>query len=152
MRKILLASSLLWLMAGSGPAPAQGLNITVDTREPVTHLEPEQWAGLMRRFVNAGPLVGTPLVDVINASGDTIVAITCDRWQLVGNQPYIKTNPHSLPPWSVTEISADGFDGYCKGGVSGMSSAGDVYKGLLNAPDGTFSNSTFITFSPRSRQ
>ena len=150
MRKTLFTCVAVATIALTGAANAQ-LNITVNTKEPLTGLDSDKWAYLMRNSVDATTVIGTPRVYIVNATPDDLT-VNCDKWVLVGNKPYIKENPHALHPWKVTEISAEGFDGYCKNGVVGLSSGGDAYKGKLNAADGTFTNSTFITFSLAGKQ
>lgn len=150
MRSLLFASIAVVSMAFTGAANAQ-LNISVNTKEPMTGLDSDKWAYLERNSIDATTLIGTPRVYIVNATPDDLT-VNCDKWVLVGNKPYIKDNPHTLHPWKVTEISAEGFDGYCKTGVVGLSSGGEAYKGKLNAADGTFTNSTFITFSLSSKQ
>jgi hypothetical protein len=155
MRKsIMVAIAIIGISIAAAPAFAQ-LNITVNTKEPVTGLEADVWAGMVRKFVNAAPIIGKPDVYIINATQEYIVAVNCGKWELVGNKPYIDDNPKSLPPWSVTYVGAKGFDGYCGTGTNalvGMSAAGDNYNGVLNASDKSFTNSTFVTFSPKNKQ
>lgn len=150
MRSLLFASVAATCVTFAGVANAQ-LNIAVDTKNPMTGLDSDKWGYLMRNSIDATTVIGTPRIYIINATPDDIT-VNCDKWVLVGNKPYIKDNPHILHAWKVTEISADGFDGYCKTGVVGLSSGGEAYKGKLNAADGTFTNSTFITFTVSGKQ
>ena len=143
MRKSIIIGACIAALACAG-AQAQSLNLTVDNREPVTHLDSATWGGMMRRFIDARGLIGKPEVYVVNATPNEMW-LKCDKWTLVGNQPYIKTNPTSLRPWTVTLISAEGFDGYCKNGVTGLSSNGEIFQGILSAGNGNFSESTFVS-------
>ena len=147
MRKYLLAAAIVALPY---VAHAQ-LNLSVSTKEPVTGLGSDTWASLAKGVVDATGLIGKDEVFLVNATPYDLV-VNCDKWVLVGANPYITDNPHSLRPWKVTEIETKGFDGYCKNGLFAMAGNGDTYKGTLNAADGTFSNSTFITFSARTKQ
>ena len=102
----------------------------------------------MENGVNAKPLIGKEAVYMVNATGGALV-VKCDKWTLVGNQPYIKTNPADLPAWTVTFVPMDGFDGYCAKGFKALAATGATYTGSLNA--GTVSDTTFVVFSPANR-
>jgi hypothetical protein len=149
MRKLIvsyLAAVLLCTpIVLSSSAHAQ-LKLTVNQNEPITGLDSATWAEMMTRFVNAKPLIGKDNVYIVNATPYEVPQLTCGRWTLVGNKPYITDNPTTLPAWSVTEISTKGFDGYCKEGVFGQSAMGTTLRGALSAADGSFTNSTFIIF------
>ena len=147
MRLLTTASFMAALCVSSAQAQ---LNIKVNTNDPLTGLPPEQWIILMTTEVNARPIIGKEAVYMLNATGIEMV-VNCGKWTLVGNSPYIKGNPASLPPFSVTYVDTEGFDGYCKDGVKGLSTTGSVYNGRLNSADGSFTNSTFIIFSEHSR-
>ena len=143
MKKLLSAAALLALTASVAYAQ---LDLHVDNREPMTKLDGPTWTTMIKRFVNAKPIIGVDAVYMVNPTADVIGAVNCGKWQLVGSKPYITGNPTELPPWSVTYVGTHGFDGYCKNGVDGTTTGGDVRHGLLNAADGTFSGSTFIVF------
>lgn len=147
LRHVLTATAML---VAASAAHAQ-LNIKVNTNDPLTGLPPDQWIVLMTTEVNAKPIIGKEEVFMLNATGTELV-VNCGKWSLVGNQPYIKGNPSSLPPFSVTHVPTTDFDGYCKEGVKAMSPTGAAYIGRLNSADGSFTNSTFVTFSAASRQ
>ena len=135
----------------SVPASAQGFKFQQDAgTEPHTKLQSDDWAMMMQTFINAKPIIGKPEIYVVNATPYEMI-VMCDKWVLVGDKPYIKTNPHSLPAWSVTLVNAEGFDGYCKNGITGQASNA-IYQGMLNAADHSFSDSTFATFSDRTRR
>ena len=143
-----LTLTALALLAAA-PASAE-LAIHVNNNDPLTGLPPDQWIVMMTTEVNARPLIGKEDVYMLNATGTELV-VNCGKWTLVGNKPYIEGNPNVLPPFSATYVATNGFDGYCKDGVKGLSPTGAVYTGALNAADGSFTNSTFIVFSPTSR-
>jgi hypothetical protein len=149
MRKILLAAGLLCGLLAT--AQAQQVQMKTNLNDPVTGLEAETWATMARKIIDAKSIVGKPLVYMVNATSDELT-VNCDRWELVGSKPYIKGNPNLLRPFSVTLVAVDGFDGYCKNGVVAQTVTGELYQGSLNAPDQSFSNSTFITFSSRTKR
>jgi len=152
MRKILLAAAALIGMAElTIPSPAHAqLNIEVNTVDPLTKLPPDKWIYLMTHAVNAANLIGENSVYVVNATGETIQAVTCRGYYLVGPKPYITNNktvaaPSNLPPWTVTIIPSEGFDTYCTAGVDGHGTS-NSYHGTLNAADHSFGLSTFVVF------
>jgi len=147
MRKVIMFV-FLTLCAFSTSAFAQ-LDITTDNRDPLTKLSADKWVYVMTHEINGTVLLGKPEVYMLNPNSESLT-ISCDKWQLVGPTPYksVSNNPHEIPAWKMTQISTDGFDGYCKNGVVGMSSSGARFVGSLVSVDGTFSNATFITMLP----
>ena len=133
------------LALGAGAAHAQ-LHTNSNTADPLTGLPVDQWTYLMTHAVNGAAVVGKPEVFMVNPTGESLT-VNCGKWVLVGGKPYIEGNPTVLPPWSVTVVGTQGFDGYCKDGVNALSSSGLAYHGALVSPDGTFSNATFIVLS-----
>lgn len=147
MRKFLLMAAVAAIgLVGVHNANAQLKMNPTSANEPLTGLSPEQWVYLAEHLVNGKPVIGKPLVYMVNASGEELASVVCDRWVLVGNKPYIEGNPASLPAWQVTLVGTEGFDGYCKDGVTAQTATGNIYKGTLNSPDHTFGNATFIIF------
>lgn len=145
----LLATLAASLLLGSPPARAQ-LDIAVSTVDPLTKLPPEKWIYLATHIVNASPIVGKDSVYAVNATGETLAAVTCRGYFLAGPSPYITNNkttaaPASLPAWSVTLIPSESFDAYCKAGVDAQGT-GAVYHGVLNSADHTFGAATFVVF------
>jgi hypothetical protein len=154
MRTILLATvTLAGVVLGTAipvsSADAQ-LNIEISTVDPLTKLPPDKWVYLMTHAINAAPLIGKEAVYAVNATGETLQAVTCRGYYLVGPKPYITNNkttaaPPSLPPWTVTLVPADGFNSYCTAGVEAQGAASS-YHGTLNSADRTFDSSTFVIF------
>jgi len=147
MRKLLLAATVMLIPMS---ASAQ-LVLNTNDKEPMTGLNSDDWAQLAKNTIDAASLIGKPEVYIVNATPYELT-VMCDKWILVGEKPYISDNPHSLHPWKVAEINTKGFDGYCKGGVAGLASNGNVYRGRVNAPNGSFTDSTFITFEKANKQ
>jgi hypothetical protein len=132
-------------------ANAQKIQMNIDTNDRVTGLDPDSWATVAKKIIDAKSIVGTPMVYMVNASHEDLT-VSCDKWQLVGDKPYIKGNPNVLRAFTVSLIFAEGFDGYCKSGVVGQTANGELYNGVMNAPDRSFSASTFITFIHQTKQ
>lgn len=139
-KHISLAAAVI--LCGIGSASAQ-LNIKTSANDPLTGLPVDQWTYLITHAVNGAAVVGKPEVFMVNPTNESLT-VNCGKWILVGGKPYIDGNPAVLPPWTVTIVGTQGFDGYCKDGVDALSSSGLSYHGALISPDGTFSNTTFI--------
>lgn len=141
------AVALAALAMASVPAAAQ-LQLHTQTNDPVTGLSPSEWEQMVSHMLNVQGLVGDPGVIVVSSLSEPIT-VTCDRWQLVGTNPYssVRGNPAQIQPFSITYIKTKEFDGYCKGGVIGHGTMGKTITGHLDSTDGSFSNSTVILFS-----
>ena len=145
---LFLFSTLLAVDLYSHPANAQ-LDIQVSNVDPLTKLPPDKWIYLSTHMVNGASVIGRPEVFLVNATGQSLISISCDgKWQLVGNNvdSHVRGNVAQVPAWSVTLVHTESFDGYCKVGLDAQSADGQIYHGALISPDKTFSNATFITF------
>ncbi len=143
MRRFLIASTVA-LLAAALPAQAQQVRPTVNKVDPNTGLNSQDWLTMIGNVLNGSALVGVEGVLMVNPL-PTPVTVTCDKWTLVGPNPYLKANPTALAPFSVTFVQTKGFDGYCKGGVVGRTGVRTL-SAKLDAADGSFSNSTIISF------
>jgi hypothetical protein len=148
MRRFLLASTLSLVAAGAVPlataAHAQQVKPTLSKNDPNTGLSSQDWLTMIGNVLNGSALVGIDGVLMVNPL-PTPVTVTCDKWTLVGPNPYIKANPSALAPFSVTFVQTKGFDGYCKNGVVGRSGVRTL-TARLDGANGSFSESTIITF------
>jgi hypothetical protein len=125
------------------PAHAQ-VKPNVSKNDPNTGLNSQDWLNMVGNIVNGTALVGIDGVLFVNAL-PVPVTVTCDKWTLVGPNPYNKKNPSALAPFSVTFVQTQGFNGYCKAGVVGHAGVRTL-TAKLDAADGSFTDSTIITF------
>jgi hypothetical protein len=149
MRSFLYTCALLGCLATS--AHAQKIQMNVNPNDPLTSLDPDTWATVVKKIIDAKSIIGRSAVYMVNATHEDLT-VSCDKWQLVGDKPYIKGNPNILHSFTVALVFADGFDGYCKNGVVGQTTNGELYSGVMNSPDRTFSGSTFVTFNHKDKQ
>ncbi len=133
-------------LIGSG-AHAQ-LHIRAATTDPITGLDPAGWEEMVSHMLNGQALIGDAGVLIVSSLPEPIT-VTCDKWTLVGPDPYssVRGNPAMIKPFSITYIKTRDFDGYCTHGVVGHAGIGRTYTGHLDAADGTFKRSTIILFS-----
>ena len=148
MRRFLLASTFVVVAAGAmvlaSPANAQQVKPNISKHDPNTGLSSQDWLSMIGNILNGSALVGIDGVLMVNPL-PTPVTVTCDKWTLVGPNPYIKANPSVLAPFSVTFVQTKGFDGYCKAGVVGRSGVRTL-TAKLDGANGSFTESTIITF------
>lgn len=146
---LLAACAAAALLGPASPARAQQIQLEADDFDPVTKLKAEQWIRVMTRTINGPSVTGRPEVFMLNATGEPLT-VKCDRWVLVGPPNAVasdvKGNPSALPPWKITIVHTEKFDGYCKDGLTGLSESGRVYKAAVVSPDNTFTNATVVTF------
>lgn len=134
----------MMVVSGVGESAMAQNKPTISKTDPITGLTSAEWMTMVGNILEGQSLIGIDGVLMINPL-PTPVTVTCDRWTLVGPNPYIKANPAALKPFSVTFVQTKGFDGYCKSGVVGHSGVRSL-TAKLDAANGSFSESTIITF------
>lgn len=151
MRRFLLAAVVAVLPLTLHAKSLEAQMMGTEMKDQKTGLDSNTWAEVVRGAIDATGLIGKPEVYMINATPYDMT-VMCDKWQLVGPKPYLSDNPHVLHPWKAVIVGTKGFDGYCKNGIAGMDSNGDLYRGRFNAANGSFTDSTFITFDQANKQ
>lgn len=147
IRLTMLALTTMFLFFTTPLAHAQ-LNVTISTVDPMTKLPPDQWVYLQTHTINGASVIGRPEVFMVNATGEDLPLVMCEKWQIVGPKVYksVEGNPTSLPAWKTSIVHTEEFDGYCKNGLIAQSSTGQTFKGSIISSDGSFTNATFIIF------
>ena len=145
---VVAAVAFFLTFAPSAPAQAQlDLSTVVSTVDPVTKLPGDKWIQLATALVDGSSVIGRPEVFVLNATGQELITVVCDRrYALVGPKPAVEGNPTRIRAWKAVVIGTKGYDGYCKDGLVAQSETGTAYKGSLVTSDGTFTNATFVIF------
>jgi hypothetical protein len=151
MRRFLLAAVVATIPITLHAKSPHAQSLGGPMKDPRTGFDSNTWAEMARGVIDATAILGKPMVYMVNATPYEMT-VNCDKWSLVGPKPYLSDNPHTLHPWKATLVKTNGFDGYCKSGVAGLDSNGDLYRGRFNAPNGSFTDSTFITFDQANKQ
>lgn len=144
MRNFLFATGLVAALGFSTNISLAQTKPNVSKVDPNTGLNSVEWLNMIGNIVDGSALVGIQGVLMINPLPG-IITVTCDKWTLVGQNPYIKGNPTALRPYSITFVQTKGFDGYCKNGVVGHSGVRTL-TAKLDAANGSFSDATIVTF------
>jgi hypothetical protein len=144
LKKFLMVVSFLTLPSF---ANAQSLPLPTTDREAktfVAQLPPDVWALVAKEMISLSFFKDKPIVAVFNPNDESITSIICDgKWELVGTKPYLRGAPATIPAHKIGFVPTDGFDGYCKISITGVSDNGDTFRGILNGQ--TFSDSTVIS-------
>jgi hypothetical protein len=138
MRRFLISLSAYAMMLAAGVAVAgdvQANGIKVKTR--LEHLS------------------GTPIVIVISTIPSEITSITCEKWVMLGIGSWKQQNEFTIPSAgngvAIAAMNANKFDGYCTkpGSIVAHTDDGD-FVGHLDKGDGNWTDSTKLTFEPKS--
>lgn len=135
-------------MAADAPVPTTWPKSKDDVTAFVKAMPTDAWIKILSSTISLKYFIGKPVVAIFNPYDEDLVNVMCDgKWSLVGPNAYNKKlgAPESIPAHHVGFIPTDGFDGYCKSAIVGLTENGERHNGELNIP-GDFSNSTAIFF------
>lgn len=152
--KILLAAALAVGSVVSLSAMADSLPVwpktARDAKTFVQAMPPDVWMKITTASLQLKFFVGKPVVAIFNPYDEDLINVVCDgKWSLVGANAYDKSKgaPDTIPAHSVGFTPTDGFDGYCKQSIVGLTESGERHEAILSIP-GDFTNSTAVFFKP----
>ena len=150
MKTAIVLATMLVAAPAFADGPMAWPKTPKEARTYVDSMPAEAWTRIAAASVSLSFLVGKPIVAIFNPFDEPLVNVVCDsKWSLVGANAYNKDKgaPMQIPSHRIAFIPTDGFDGYCKTSIVGLTEDGERHDGTLNIP-GDFTNSTAIFFAP----